>query len=490
MKPSINISNITKYYNDKLIFQWADASIWDWEHIALIGKNWSWKSTLFKLILGRERVSEGWVGYRWDICHIEQEMNKNFEDFTIERYFSQYIQDYEMYKVYAAFEELGMSDVDLDRKISELSWWQRKKLLFSKMLITQFNILMLDEPTNHLDTATKDWLIDFIKSFKWIVLCISHDREFINNWATKTLEIFNYKINIFDWNYDSYVEQKEILLKKQQLDYSLYERRRKKMEQWLRELRQRATIYDSPRWWSLLRSKTKYFEREILNKPVEKPKTEKNLTLSINGWTHSGKLIAEFDSYNLSIWEKKLINKIRLRLNGADRVLIRGENGVWKTTFINKLLSFLNWEDKPQNVKVWNNIRIGYFDQKNILWNLDKSVFDWLVVNLPKNTPDVTIKSMLASIGISWPQISKKVNELSYGEKVKLRFLQMITQKVDLLILDEPTNHLDIPTIESLENMLLDYEWAIILISHDEYFVQQLMINRMLEIIDQKLIEL
>lgn len=489
MKLWISLSNIEKYYDDKPIFQWASFSLMAGQKAALIGKNWSWKSTLFRLLLNKERYSSWVLSIKWFVTHIEQEFNENLYSYSVERFFLQYIQEYELYKAYDALDQLWIPEINMNQTIWSLSWWQKKKLLLSKLILQQYDIVLLDEPTNHLDSKTRQWLIDFINSYDWIVLCISHDRDFLNQWTNKILAIEDHKIAIYDGDYDDYILARDTKFEKAELDYTNYQKKKKKMEEWLRDLRQRATVYDSPKWWKLLRSKEKFYQREIVNKEVKKPVTDKQLNLSMAWSTHSGKRIMEFENYNLSVWDNLLLSKIKTRINGVDRIALSGENGVWKTTLLKTMLHHLLTQTWHSNLKFGVNLSIGYFDQQNLFADGDQSAIARLEKTIGKNKPTENLISALAAIGIVDGQIKKKTSQLSYGERVKLKFLELTSQRADFLVLDEPTNHLDIPTIESLEDMLCNYEWALIVVSHDKYFLDQIMINKFWEIKDKKLVE-
>ncbi len=304
--------------------------------------------------------------------------------------------------------------------------------------------MIMDEPTNHIDSQTK-WVFErWIQDYDWIVCVISHDRAFLQKFASKIIEITPDWANVYDGNYDDYVLQKKQGDDAQLRQYDAYVARKKQIEEMIKRIRLRASATSDPSVWKLLRNKLKYYEREILDKPTNKPKLAAEYQLDFAGWSHEWKIIISTDEYEI---------------RGKDRILVTWENGAWKTTLLKSIYENL----------CTNNKSVLYFDQHNSSVNSPKYLrdraydvrwwFSWLWV--------------LKAYGFSDKYWHIPVNDLSYWQKVRLRFVQLMKQNVDILLLDEPTNHLDIPSREAVEDAITTYPWAVVLVTHDQYYVDK-----------------
>lgn len=190
----------------------------------------------------------------------------------------------EEYKIESVLTEVGLPywhDRSRQKKrLHELSGGQQRKIAIAKLLLQERDILILDEPTNHIDAETRAWLLDRIQHFGGMIIVISHDRALLQDVCDTILDVEYDRVTQYDGNYDSYVDQKELCVQAQQEQFIAYTKRKKKMEERLSRIRQRASFYDSPALGKLLRSKEKYFEREVVQKSVEKPREQKNVSLA------------------------------------------------------------------------------------------------------------------------------------------------------------------------------------------------------------------
>lgn len=292
--------------------------------------------------------------------------------------------------------------------------------------------------------------------------------------ANKILEIEKNDFIIYQWNYEYYKEEKEQRKMRQQEEYLRYQKEKAKRETWMAEMRQRASVYISPALGRLIRNKEKYIQREVYSKEVEKVQTEKQIVLNAIGGTHQGKLILEMKNQSIGFDDTILIDKVSMEIRGKERIRIEWPNGSGKTTLIKHIVSLFAQEQHDDAIKIGNNISYDYFDQHNEILQSSETVYSWFAKNLKTKTDERGIRSQLAIIGLSQSEIVWPISSLSYGQKVKIKFLQMLSARIDVLILDEPTNHLDIPTRETIEDMLEWYEWALIYISHDQYFASKI----------------
>lgn len=483
-KPQIRLQNVSFSYDTKEIISKCNYTINYGDRVCLLGSNWQGKSTLLKLIT-RDLIPQiGNISITGDREYVQQE----FSDKSIIAYdyLMSFVQSREEYKIFMALEEAGC-DFDCMLPISELSWWQQTRLRLASVFLSSASILLLDEPTNHLDEQAVHRLLDYLISYDGVVVFVSHDRRFVNQLANKCLEISDASVNIYTGNYEEYEKQKEALYQKQLQEFKLHERKRKKMEKRLTLVRQRASVYVSPALWRLLRNKEKYFQREIVNKKVEKPWKKSALKVSVVGWKHWSKLLFRLNKATILAWDKELISKCSIEMRWKQRVILIGPNGSGKTTF---LKSIINTYSKPMvqcPIDIWNNIKIGYFEQNDALDNESLSAYRWYIKNIKNHGDDNIITSKLFSIGINHLEQNKPIGSLSYWQRVKLKIFALISQNIDLLIMDEPTNHLDIETRESLETMLDNYNGAVILVTHDRWFAANIHITDIRHIRNKKI---
>lgn len=407
---------------------------------------------------------------------------------TVLEYITQHMPAWEEYKIYPLMEELHLV-IDLNQTVKSLSWWEQKKLQLAKIILSNAELMLLDEPTNHLDQHSLEILQKCILDHQGIVLFVSHDRHFLNMICNKLVEIEDKNIHVYHGNYEIYKAEKQARYEKQMQAHETYQKEKKKRETRMGDMRQRASVYINPALWRLIKSKEKYIAREIYAKEVVKPKTEKNIHLYATGGTHKGKLIFEIRDQGIWFDDTILIQQINMDIRGKEKVLIAWKNGSGKTTLLKYIVALLNKTISPENTKMGNNITFDYFDQHNDIMESKDIVHTRFEKHLKIKTDENGIRSQLAMIGLSTHEIFGSMTNLSYGQKVKIRFLQMLSAPIDLLILDEPTNHLDIPTREAIETMLEEYQWALLFVSHDQYFAEKIRNNIVYHIQDKHLIK-
>lgn len=353
----------------------------------------------------------------------------------------------------------------LDKNLSEISWWQRTKVALAKVLLESPDILFLDEPTNFIDMWSMEWLESFLQNKwkSWYVI-ISHDREFLDKTCGKTYEVLPQRwLTFYHSNYTWYLNQREHIEKKKIENYKREKDFIEKEEKLINRFRAWSRA-----WWAKSREKA-LEKREKIEAPYipKKPKFIFDYT-----WETPEKVLSFKECF---IWRKDPLFFINdLYLYKKQRIWIVWENWVWKSTFLKTIMNqikILDWFFSR-----WKWIKIGYYSQLHEELQKEKTVREnfeihWL------NYPDQHLIWLLTHYLFEKEVLDKKVSELSWGQTSKLLFAILWQKEYNLLILDEPTNHLDYDTRESLEKSLNDFEWSILFISHDRYFVNKLSTN-------------
>jgi ATPase subunit of ABC transporter with duplicated ATPase domains len=476
----IQLSQIYKSYGEKILLENVSFSLSVGNKVGLIAPNGTGKSTLLKIIQGLETPDRGSVSLvHEEIGYLVQQLDVN-ENITIHYYLMANIsEEWEEYKIDIALAEVNMQ-IDKTTLISSLSGGQKTKLGIAQLLIHDPTTLLLDEPTNNLDLESIEWLEQFVKQFQGIIIVVSHDRTFLDHVTEMIFELdpYSHGLNIYQGGYTDFIQEKTKRFEKQTHTYNDYEEKKKKMEEWIAKKKEQLSIHSNPKVGRQLQAMKTRYEREILNKPVEKPLEYKKIKISNIGEDSYKKKVV-FYIQNLEY--KNLFTSQKLTITAGDRIHLTGNNGVGKSSFIKILLGIFS--GYKGDISKGNDIKIGYFAQEHELLDNKKTVIDEFMTSTKVSSEEQARKILGRFIFIG-NTVFKKVASLSYGEKVKLIIAELIYQQNQFLILDEPTNHLDIESREILEEALNTYEGGFIIISHDRYFIEKLIFNRNLYIED------
>jgi len=390
----------------------------------------------------------------------------------------------ENHKIEDILKEVGLFPISSDMKVSKLSGGQKTRLALSKLLVGKPSFLLLDEPTNHLDLKGIEWLENFINHFNGGVLIISHDRRLLDNSVAKILEIdaVNHKFVEYLGGYEDYLDQKEKRMEKWEGDYDRQQKEKKRLEDWLKWRRIQASAHPNPKLGKQIHAKERYLQREILDKEILRPKSQKDMKISeLKGEIHSAKLMVRGKDITKKFGDRSILYNCSFEIRGKEHVLFAGENGCGKTT----LLKIIMGEIFPDSgeIRLGENIHFGYFAQEHEKLDENKTVIEeFNSTDRMQVVSEENSRSILGSFLFSGQDVFKKVSQLSFGERVRLIFAKLTNQENQLLILDEPTNHLDIPSREVIEEALLAYKGAIVVVSHDRHFLNQISIDRVLTI--------
>jgi ATP-binding cassette subfamily F protein 3 len=364
---------------------------------------------------------------------------------------------------------LGFEEDQWIRNVSSLSGGELTRLSLGKTLSEKNDLLLLDEPTNHLDLFSIDWLINYLKNYKGAMVIVSHDRTFLKQLCNKYWEINSSKVWEFKGTYKEYIQSREIYInsvnsRKQNLQKEI-ERLEKMIERyrsWGTEKMVRQAI--------IRERKLEELKNEL--QEIQNIEEEKGIDVKIPQPTKTGyKVVVVKDlsfSYNK---EQKLLENISFDLYEGEKLAILGKNGCGKSTLLKLLIGEL--ENHEGRIEWGYNIKIGYLDQviSNLSQESDVLNETWELI---KDWKDFEVRKYLGRFGFYSSEVFKKVSELSGGELTRLALAKILLEKPNVLILDEPTNHLDILTIESLEQALKEYTGAIIFVSHDQSFIENI----------------
>ncbi len=497
---------------DKLEISWVeilkniDITINSNDRICLVGPNGAWKTTLLKVLTWEMKSYDGHIDNIWNISigYLHQVYSDNEEKTVREELASGFdsIQDLEdkiiaiesqmtkdptnmeLIDSYTSlleqFNNIGWNDYNnkihgvangmwilklLDKKLLEISWWQRTKVALAKVLLESPDILFLDEPTNFIDMKSVEWLESFLQNkWKWWYVIISHDREFLDKTCSKTYEVQpNRPLTFYHCNYSDYVQQRSATEKKKVDNYKREQEFIDKEEKLINRFRAWSRA-----WWA--KSRGKALEKmEKMEQPYipKKPKFFFDFT-----WEHPEKILSFKECF---IGRKEPLFYIQESILYAwQRIWIVWENWAWKSTFLKSIvweLPILDWFYSK-----WKWVKISYYSQMHEELDKNKTIKEnfeihWL------HYPEQHLIAILTHYLFDRADIDKKVSDLSWGQTSKLLFAILWQKDCSLLILDEPTNHLDYDTRESLEESLRDFKWTLLFISHDRYFVNKLSTN-------------
>jgi len=469
------IKNLSKYINNKELFENICFIIQSGEKVGLIGPNGCGKSTLMKIIVGQDRDFEGKVdivkeqiGYLSQVLITEDKM-------TVEGY----LRKFNKREVEKILPQVGLSSEMKNKLVKQLSGGQKTRLSLAKILLERPTMILMDEPTNHLDLEGIKWLEGLVKDYKGAILVVSHDRKFLDNTVEKILEmdVVQNKLNEYKGGYSDYVEQKKVEKERWEIDYKQQQKQKKKMEEWLVLKRQQASVHSDPSKGKQLRAMERRFDREITEQMISKPTDfEPMHNLFLAGQVHKHKLVLRVEGLSKSYRERKILRDVTFEIRGPERILVSGLNGSGKSTLL-KMLAGKMMPDSGE-ISLGEKVEVGYFAQEQDELNLDNDVIDEFIKGKELQVTLTEARTVLGAFKFSGDDVFKAVGSLSYGERVRLVFAKIASLGNQLLILDEPTNHLDIYAREIIENALNEYQGAIMLVSHDRYFVEKLGMKR------------
>ncbi len=358
---------------------------------------------------------------------------------------------------------LSMTGLDPEKPFADLSAGMKRRTLFARAMVADPDVLLLDEPTNHLDIDAILWMEDFILRHVKTLLFITHDRTFLQNIATRIMELDRGRISSYDCGYEQYLKRRQAELDAEEKQNSVFDKKLAEEEVWIRQGIKARRTRNEGRVRALMKLREEYRMRRsrIGNANIQVQEAER-----------TGKLVIEATSVNLSYNGKPVISDFSTLIMRGDKVGIIGPNGVGKTTLLNLLLKRINPESG--SVRHGTNLQVAYFDQLRAHLDAEKTVAEnigegnnYIDFNGRKRHVIGYLKDFLFS-----PRRSRTpVWVLSGGEKNRLMLAKLFTRPANVIVMDEPTNDLDAETLELLEELLLEYSGTVLLVSHDRTFI-------------------
>jgi len=535
---ALKVENAAKEWNGQEIFKNVSFNVMVGERVSLIGRNGVGKTSLLNAVVGKTEFDAGSIErhiplHQWGWIEqevrvpegvslfdfvfsarvemhrlkqkmevLQQEMGKpedtgrpstpsdDLADYLqiLDEYTSQGGYDYER-QVEITLKQFGFQDSHLDVAYNQLSGGQKTRAQVARLAVTSPQFLLLDEPTNHLDSETMNWLETWLKTYRGSVLFVSHDRHFIDALADTTYELTPTGANRYKGGYTAFRVARDLEIKTQLALYERQQRERRELQEaiqrykeWYERAHNSASERDVTAKKKAEKNSTRFKAKQqslarLEAMQVKRPQTGFHADVAFEEGAFQGKVLLRMEGVNFSYPGRSMFRNIRLEVTRGDRIGVIGSNGSGKST----LLRLATGQLTPEKGTVTLNpqTRIGYFAQE--LRDLDEkqTVLD-TVLTLPNMTATYA-RTVLAGFLFRREDVFKPIAALSLGERCRVALVKLYFSNANLLVLDEPTNFLDIDTRERLEDALLDYPGALIIVSHDRYLLRKV-VNRVVSI--------
>ena len=506
--PLLTVDNLTKYYGTELLLDHVSFSIDHRERLGFIGANGTGKTTLCRILLGRESYEDdsqihlargATIGYLsqeadqdltltpWDmvmsvrehlrrqereIAALTEAMGADLPPDELHRLLDRHAELLAQFEAEGGHEHeqeaarvltrIGVPEADFHRPLHSFSGGEQRRAALARLLLQKPDLLLLDEPTNHLDVAGIEWLEQYLKSYPGAVVAISHDRRFLDAVAQRILELEACDLAAYKGGYSDYVKQKEERLLVYERTYDRQQQELKKQMAFIRwalgtqqEKRVRAA-----------KSRLKLVGKsDYLDPPVGQ---RRKMNLRFQPRVRGGEEILHLQGVGKRYGAKRLFEGVDLFVRRQDRVGIVGPNGAGKTTLLRIALGLE--EATEGTARLGTSVQIGYYRQEQFDFTSRHTVLEEFATVLP-DADLGELRGLLARFLFVEDDVYKRVDDLSGGEKSRLALAKLVMTRPTLLVLDEPTNHLDIDSCNALENALREYAGTIIVVSHDRYFL-------------------
>ena len=505
--PLIQLQNIQVSFGGPALLDNLSMTIEPNERVCLIGRNGAGKSTLMKVLNGEIKADSGEIIVQSSavIAQLEQEVPRDMTGSVYEVVASGLAETGELLAQFHALNEeddIGSEDwmarfEKVQHKLEACNGWHfqntidtvisrlelnpetdfaklsggiKRRVLLARALVQEPDVLLLDEPTNHLDVEAIIWLEEFLLSFKGSLVFITHDRSFLRRLATRIIEIDRGQATSWPGDYDNFLRRKEETLHAEELENARFDKKLAQEEIWIRQGIKARRTRNEGRVRSLEKMRSERGERR---------EQQGNAKMQVSVGERTGKRVVEVENISYTLPNGRvLIDDFSTLVQRGDKIGLIGPNGVGKTTLLKILLGELEPDANPDSKFIEGaNLQVAYFDQLRSQLDENRSVKD----NLDRGADKVTINgqekhviSYLQDFLFTPDRANSPVNALSGGERNRLLLAKLFTKPANVLVLDEPTNDLDVETLDLLEELLLNYEGTVLIVSHDRTFVNNL----------------
>ena len=465
MTPLLDVQNVSKRFGAHVLFEDISFSIGEGQHVGLIAKNGTGKSTLLSLLSGKESVDSGSIIFRRDIKvgFLEQQPKFDPEESVLDACFNHNGDPDKVLKAKQVLTQLRITD--LNQPIGQLSGGQQKRVALANVLITEPDLLILDEPTNHLDLQMIEWLEGYLSRGNKTLLMVTHDRYFLDRVCNIILELDNHSIYTYHGNFRYYMEKRQERIDATRAEIARANNLYRRELEWMRrqpQARGHKARYREEAFYDLeSKARQRIEERQMRLK-------SKNVYI--------GSKIFECQYVSKAFDDKIILKDFYYNFQRFEKMGIVGNNGTGKSTFIKMLLG----EVQPDNGRfdIGDTVRFGYFSQDGMKFNEQQRVID-VISDIAEyidygGGQHITAGQLLQHFLFTPEQQYDYVYKLSGGEQRKLYLCTVLMRNPNFLVLDEPTNDLDIQTLEVLEEYLQDYPGCVIIVSHDRFFMDKI----------------
>lgn len=510
----IQLEGISKSYGSDLLFTDLNWQLLPGSRVGLVGPNGAGKTTLMRILVGHEEPDQGRVILPRDcrVGYLPQEL-EHFEEGSVldiilsgradllaleeriaeleeimaseegagERLAGEYSDAQDRFRREGGYElrsrareigaGIGFEDAALDEPISTFSGGWKMRALLARLLLSRPDLLLLDEPTNHLDVESIEWLEHFLIQYPGTVITISHDRFFLNRIVHTIAELHGQGLSIYHGDYDDYLKERELRRERLLAAASQQEKERERIEEFVERFRYKATKARQ------VQSRVKHLEKmDLVEVP---PGYEAEINFVFPAPPRMGKVVLDGRGISKRYGDHIIYEGLDFQLHRGERVAFVGPNGAGKSTLLKILAGELR-PDKGQ-VERGSRVEIAYFAQHSVdQLDLSRTILEEMEAAASyESAPN--IRSILGAFLFSGDDVHKKISVLSGGEKNRVALAKLLLEPAGCLLLDEPTNHLDIPSRRVLEHALQNFEGAFCVISHDRYFLQEV-VNRVVHI--------
>ena len=501
MSKLLTLKKVSLSYGHVALLDEVEFSIEPGERVCLVGRNGTGKTSLLRVLYGETIADDGeyWQQDGLRIARLEQELPEGELGSVFDVVASglesvgKMVRDYHhaLRDVELDCNEINLARLsDLQHQLDVADGWRfeqrvesaisklelpseedmmalsggmQRRVLLARALVIEPDVLLLDEPTNHLDIAGLDWLENFLRGYKGALLFITHDRAFLQNIATRIIELDRGNLTSWPGDYAHYLKKREERLAIEEEHNAKFDKNLAEEEKWIRQGIKARRTRNEGRVRAL---------KSLRNERSDRREVQGKVRLELGQAEKSGKLVAEVENITVQYGDKLIISDFSTQIMRGDRIGIIGPNGVGKTTLIKTILGKL--QPQKGEVKLGTKIEVAYFDQSRAQLDLEKSVID----NLNQGSDMVTINGRQRHV-ISYLQdflfppqrVQSPVKSLSGGERNRLLLARLFTRPANVLVLDEPTNDLDVETLELLEELLSEFKGTLLLVSHDRAFL-------------------